>query len=97
MGTFGDCSFLNDIKDAKNGTIYIYFGVDANNYFKVELQVTPNNNVTVVGNVELKINGNFDVKKLILMKITLIKKHPFLLQIQLLGLQIILKIIELKQ
>ena len=61
MGTFGDCSFLNDIKD-KNGTIYIYFGVDANNYFKVELQVTPNNNVTVVGNVELKINGTEMIK-----------------------------------
>ena len=56
MGTFGDCSFLNDIKD-KKGTIYIYFGVDANNCFKVELQVTPNNNVTVSGNVILKING----------------------------------------
>ena len=56
MSTFGDCSFLNDIKD-KKGTIYIHFGVDANNYFKVDLKVTPNNNVTVEGKVELKILG----------------------------------------
>lgn len=56
MSTFGDCSFLNDIKD-KNGTIYIYFGVDDNNYFKIDLKVTPNNNVTVEGDVELNILG----------------------------------------
>ena len=75
MSTFGDCSFLNDIKD-KNGTIYIYFGVDANNYFKIDLKVTPNNNVTVEGDVELNILG-MEMIKVHINESNFNKKTPF--------------------
>ena len=63
MGTFKIVVF-NDVNFTA-GRIYIYFDwIIKYNYFVVDLTVTPNNNVTVIESIKLKINGqsNDDVR-----------------------------------